>query len=137
MWVIKTKEDERKKKKKGLLKGCFIFSFLLFCCFLIVLYFKKFFWSKFARFFVFWEFEQFRILEIFSYTFVWTLRWIWVCSDTGSNSVLNSLICWIRKNKKSNVVQRHECENRYLTANWQINLANNVFIQFWLLIGSW
>ena len=40
-------------------------------------------------FFIFWEFERFRILEILNYTFVWTLRWIWVRSDTGLNLVLN------------------------------------------------
>ena len=30
---IKTKEDERKKKKEGVLEGCLLFSFLLFCLF--------------------------------------------------------------------------------------------------------
>ena len=33
LWVIKTKEDERKKKKKGVLEGCLLLSFLLFCLF--------------------------------------------------------------------------------------------------------
>ena len=34
----------------------------------------------------FWGFEQFRILGILNWTFVCTLKGIWVCSDTGSNS---------------------------------------------------
>ena len=32
-WEIKANEDERKKKKKGVLEGCLLFSFLLFCWF--------------------------------------------------------------------------------------------------------
>ena len=68
------KKDGRKKKKEGVLEDCFLFSFLLFCWFLIIVYFKKFVWSKFSRYFVFWGFEQFRVLEIFNYTFVWKKR---------------------------------------------------------------
>ena len=79
LWVIKTKENERKKKKQGVLEGCVLFSFLLFCCFLIIVYFKKFFWSKFGRFFYILRVPEFQILEILNYTFVLTLRWIWVC----------------------------------------------------------
>ena len=30
---MKTKEDERKKKKEGVLEDCLLFSFLLFCLF--------------------------------------------------------------------------------------------------------
>ena len=34
-------------------EGCLLFSFLLFCWFLIIVCFGKFFWSKFGRFFIF------------------------------------------------------------------------------------
>ena len=30
LWVLKTKEDERKKKKGGVLEGCLLFSLLVF-----------------------------------------------------------------------------------------------------------
>ena len=51
LWEIETKEDERKKKKEGVLEGCLLYSLFLFCWFLIIVYPKKFFWSKFGGFF--------------------------------------------------------------------------------------
>ena len=37
----------------------------------------------------FHEFETVRILGILNWTFVWMLKAIWVCSDTGSNLIWN------------------------------------------------
>ena len=42
--------------------------------------------------FVFRGFERFRILEVLNYTFVWTLRGIWVCSDGFEFNFESSLI---------------------------------------------
>ena len=36
VWVIKTKEDERKKKKGGVMEGCLFFLSSFFVCFLKV-----------------------------------------------------------------------------------------------------
>ena len=48
-----TKKDES-EKKEGVLESCLRFSSLLFCWFLIIIYTKKFFWSKFGpSFFVY------------------------------------------------------------------------------------
>ena len=76
-------EKPTKEKEKGVLEGCLLFSFLSFCWFLINVYSKKFVWSKFGRFFVFWGSELFWIIEILNYAFIWTLRWIWV-SELGN-----------------------------------------------------
>ena len=48
---IKTKEEERKKKKEVVLKGFLLFSFLLVCWVVIIVYSKELFWSKFSRFY--------------------------------------------------------------------------------------
>ena len=62
-WEMKTKENERMKKKEGVLEDCLIFSFLLFCWFFSCLFdLGNVFWSKFGRFF--WGFERFRVLGI-------------------------------------------------------------------------
>ena len=52
----KDKKYEKKKKREGVLEGFLPFSFLLFYWLFIII--------DFDRFFVFWEFERFRILEI-------------------------------------------------------------------------
>ena len=70
LWVIKTKEDERKKKKQGILEGCLLFPFLLFCWFLIIVYFKKFLWSKFGCFFLYFE-----GLNNFEFLKFWKVLW--------------------------------------------------------------
>ena len=95
-WVIKTKEDERKEKKEGVLEGCLLFSFLLFCLFSQG-FFYLWFWCKFGCVFVLWGFDYFWIREIFNCDFVWTLRGIRVGSDTALSLGLHFFvfIYWI------------------------------------------
>ena len=64
LWVVKTKNDVRKKKKEGVLEGCLLFSVLFLCWFLIIVNPRKFFWSKYGRFLYFensngFEFSKF------------------------------------------------------------------------------
>ena len=49
LWEVKTKKDEKRKRRKGFLEGCFLFSSPLRCWFLIIVDHRKFFWSKFGR----------------------------------------------------------------------------------------
>ena len=69
-----TKKEGRKKRQPSKTPSFFFFlssyfAFIFFCWFLRIICFEKFVWSKFGRFFIFRGFEQFRILEILSYTF--------------------------------------------------------------------
>ena len=59
---MKTKEDERKKKKEEVLEGCLLFPFLLFCLFFNGLFSNSFlrcgdFGPNLVVFFVFCEFD--------------------------------------------------------------------------------
>ena len=76
-----TKKDKRKKKKEGVLQGCLLFSFLLFCWFLIIVDPTKCVWFQFGRFLYFdsskgFEFLKFWIIPLFG-------------RYTGMNLVLN------------------------------------------------
>ena len=53
------------------------------------------------------------------FTFIWKLRWIWLCSDTGSNLVLN----WLKKI----VYFVSSAEKRILTRERVARDTNNIF----------
>ena len=70
-WEIKTKEDERKKKKEGILEGCFLFYFLLFCWFFSCLFILGNFLVQIWSFF----FLYFEDLNGFEFLKFWIAHW--------------------------------------------------------------
>ena len=116
---VETKKDERKKKKEGVLKGCLLFSFLLFCLFsqsflqLVIL-------VQIWLFLLFWKFHYFRILEIFNCDFVWTLRGIRVRGDASSSSGLKKVLA------RGQVLNK---EKYLLSSYWYLKNSNNMHIQ--------
>ena len=87
LWVVKTKRTKERKRNKWFWKLAFFFLSSFFIDFSKSFILRNYLvqiWS----FFVFWEFERYRFLEISNYTSLWTLIWIWFCCDRGSNLVL-------------------------------------------------
>ena len=100
------------------MEGCLLFSFLLFCYFFSWLFdLGNVFLSKFGRFF--WGFERFRILGILNWTFIWTLKGIWVCGDTGSKLI------W-------NFCSRNRCTYRCYSVNFYYWSPETWRLQIWL-----
>ena len=93
LWITDYEKPTKKVKRKK--KATFQNSFLLFLS--SILFYLFFFGPNLVIFFCIfrvrtvsnsWNFELYCI-------FVWTLRWICICSDTGSNLVLK--LIWIKE----------------------------------------
>ena len=63
LWQVKTKKEERKKKKEGVLEGYLLFSFLPFSSFLIIVDHREIYKSKFGRLLYFVSSNCFELLK--------------------------------------------------------------------------